>query len=113
MPYDGALTELHKDEMVLPASIANPLRAMTLAMPADAGSALQTLAAPSAPGGASMAAPNATGSSGGGPIVVQMNVQATDAASFNNRLQQTQTRNAIVQTIQRAVANGASLSPAR
>jgi hypothetical protein len=26
VPYDGALTELHKDEMVLPASIASPLR---------------------------------------------------------------------------------------
>ena len=26
VPYDGALTELHKDEMVLPASIARPLR---------------------------------------------------------------------------------------
>lgn len=26
VPYDGAVTELHKDEMVLPASIANPLR---------------------------------------------------------------------------------------
>lgn len=26
VPYDGAMTELHKDEMVLPSSIANPLR---------------------------------------------------------------------------------------
>lgn len=26
VPYDGAVTELHKDEMVLPASIATPLR---------------------------------------------------------------------------------------
>jgi len=26
VPYDGAVTELHKDEMVLPATLANPLR---------------------------------------------------------------------------------------
>lgn len=32
VPYDGALTELHKDEMVLPASIASPLR-QSLAAP--------------------------------------------------------------------------------
>jgi len=32
VPYDGALTELHKDEMVLPASIASPLR-QSLAQP--------------------------------------------------------------------------------
>ena len=32
VPYDGALTELHKDEMVLPASIATPLR-QSLASP--------------------------------------------------------------------------------
>ncbi len=34
VPYDGAMTELHKDEMVLPASIAGPLRSMTQAAPA-------------------------------------------------------------------------------
>lgn len=29
VPFDGAMFQLHKDEMVLPASIATPLRAMT------------------------------------------------------------------------------------
>lgn len=33
VPYDGAMAELHKDEMVLPASIAEPLRSMTQAFP--------------------------------------------------------------------------------
>jgi hypothetical protein len=28
VPFDGAMTELHKDEMVLPAHIANPMRQM-------------------------------------------------------------------------------------
>lgn len=28
VPFDGAMTELHKDEMVLPADIANPMRRM-------------------------------------------------------------------------------------
>ncbi|MGN6227129.1 MAG: phage tail length tape measure family protein [Dyella sp.] len=28
VPFDGAMTELHKDEMVLPADIANPMRKM-------------------------------------------------------------------------------------
>lgn len=28
VPFDGAMTELHKDEMVLPANIANPMRQM-------------------------------------------------------------------------------------
>jgi hypothetical protein len=35
VPYDGALAQLHKDEMVLPASIATPLR-QSLAAPASA-----------------------------------------------------------------------------
>jgi len=32
VPYDGALTELHKDEMVLPASVANTVRAASSAV---------------------------------------------------------------------------------
>jgi phage-related minor tail protein len=30
VPFDGAMTELHKDEMVLPAHIANPMRQMAM-----------------------------------------------------------------------------------
>jgi hypothetical protein len=30
VPYDGAMFELHKDEMVLPASLATPMRSMLL-----------------------------------------------------------------------------------
>lgn len=38
VPYDGATTELHKDEMVLPASIANPLRnSLSRMSPGQAG----------------------------------------------------------------------------
>lgn len=37
VPYDGALTELHKDEMVLPASIASPLRQSLAAPKAGSG----------------------------------------------------------------------------
>lgn len=36
VPYDGAMTELHKDEMVLPASIANPLRSALWGVPGSA-----------------------------------------------------------------------------
>lgn len=35
VPYDGAMFELHKDEMVLPASLATPMRSMLLGLPAN------------------------------------------------------------------------------
>lgn len=40
VPHDGAMTELHKDEMVLPATFANPLREMLSGMSPGRTSAL-------------------------------------------------------------------------
>lgn len=67
VPYDGALTELHKDEMVLPASIASPLR--------------QSLASPRS---------NATGQ--GAPMHFHFapTVSAVDATGVDQLLQQHQ-----------------------
>jgi Prophage tail length tape measure protein len=44
VPYDGALTELHKDEMVLPARIADPLRSLAEGNPM--GGAMPSLGMP-------------------------------------------------------------------
>ncbi len=79
VPYDGALAELHKDEMVLPAAIATPLRAMTSSMSfAVPGSMM-------APGGPSFSTPSAPGGSGAGTAAaggnVTFHVSAIDAAS--------------------------------
>ncbi|MDZ5648949.1 hypothetical protein [Nitrospirillum sp. BR 11828] len=87
VPADGMLTELHKDEMVLPASIASPLRSAlatqtvpSLAVPAYAAANLNL------PGGG---AANTNGVSGiGGGANVTFTVQAMDSrdvASFFNR----------------------------
>lgn len=63
VPYDGAAALLHKDEMVLPASIASPLR--------------------SAVGGMGGGAPAAAG---GGDVHHHWNIQALDAQSFTRML---------------------------
>jgi phage-related minor tail protein len=56
VPIDGAMTELHKDEMVLPAHVANPIR--------------------------DMAKKGGQGGQGGG----QVHIHATDARSFKDML---------------------------
>jgi hypothetical protein len=62
VPYDGAPAVLHKDEMVLPASIASPLRA--------------------ALGGPGEGAASAHGPGSGGAVHHHWNIQAVDAQSF-------------------------------
>jgi hypothetical protein len=64
VPYDGALASLHKDEMVLPASIASPLRASV--------------------GGLGQGAPAST--SGGGDTHHHWTINALDAQSFTRML---------------------------
>ncbi|MEC4589502.1 hypothetical protein VPG91_00740 [Nitrospirillum amazonense] len=87
VPADGMLTELHKDEMVLPAGIASPLRTMlaaqrlpSLAVPALAAANLNV------PGGGAANANAQVATSGDGGVT--FNVQAMDSrdvASFFNR----------------------------
>ncbi|MDG3443260.1 hypothetical protein [Nitrospirillum amazonense] len=87
VPADGMLTELHKDEMVLPASIASPLRSAlaaqtlpNLAVPAYAAANLNLP-------GRGVANTNAVSGTGGGANVT-FTVQAMDSrdvASFFNR----------------------------
>jgi len=74
VPSDGSLTALHKDEMVLPASIAGPLRAMTSSWSAGSG----PLAAPN-PASASSAGPGGAS----GDVHHHWNIQAVDARSFS------------------------------
>ena len=64
VPYDGALASLHKDEMVLPSSLASPLR--------------------SALGGAGEGGGGGSGGGAGGSGATHhhWNIQALDAASF-------------------------------
>ncbi|MEA1651839.1 phage tail length tape measure family protein [Nitrospirillum sp. BR 11164] len=87
VPADGMLTELHKDEMVLPAGIASPLRTMlaaqrlpSLAVPALAAANFNL------PGGGAANANAQVATSGDGGVT--FNVQAMDSrdvASFFNR----------------------------
>ena len=104
VPYDGALTELHKAEMVLPASIAVPLRAaistgqLTAATPS-----VPQVAAQSANGGGHGAA-NSSSSS----VVINNNIQAVDQASVANAL--TRSGSAMMNVIQTQQRMGASLA---
>ncbi len=67
VPYDGALTSLHKDEMVLPSSLASPLRT------AIGGWSAGEQGPPGLPGARA---------SGGGDTHHHWNISALDAASF-------------------------------
>lgn len=85
VPADGMLTELHKDEMVLPAGIASPLRSMLAAQKLPTLAVATTAANLNLPGGGGNAS-NSVASGGGGGVT--FNVQAMDSrdvASFFNR----------------------------
>lgn len=81
VPYDGAMTELHKDEMVLPASIASPLRA-SLSSIAPAGGGASSSGEPDG------SRPAARGGSTGGPMHVH--IHTMDAQSFQQFLDSNQ-----------------------
>ncbi len=71
VPADGALAELHRNEMVLPERIASPLRnfaeggASAFVLPAGIADAMQQMRAPSSPSGAGG---NGTGTSASGDV---------------------------------------------
>jgi hypothetical protein len=67
VPVDGALTALHRDEMVLPSAIASPLRSML-----QSGAPLGVAASPGA--GAQSGA--------GGDVHHHWNISALDSRSF-------------------------------
>lgn len=67
VPFDGVLARLHQNEMVLPATLANPLRAMIAANQTAGGGA-------------------PTPSNAGGDTHHHWNVQAVDARSFETYL---------------------------
>ena len=86
VPYDGAITELHKDEMVLPARIANPLRNL-----ADGG--IPSYAGLSAPRGSPVnlgaTSSGASGASGSAsPVNVTFQVHAIDQAGVKTFFKQ-------------------------
>ena len=70
VPHDGALASLHKDEMVLPSSIASPLRSAVGGWSLGEGQ------------GGGLAPPGARAAGGGGATHHHWNIQAVDAASF-------------------------------
>jgi hypothetical protein len=78
VPFDGATTQLHKEEMVLPATIARPMRSMLANW--DSGNTAAGLQAASDQG------PSRRGPSGGGAM--HINIQANDALSFRRMLEQ-------------------------
>lgn len=80
VPFDGALTTLHKNEMVLPASIASPLRAMTQAIPTSLppGFGPFRFEPPSSPAGPA----ESGGAAPGGGDTYHLTIQAVDAPSF-------------------------------
>ena len=77
VPYDGALASLHKDEMVLPSSIASPLRSAVGGWSLGEGS-------PGTGSGSALGASGgrSAGGGGGGATHHHWNIQAVDAASF-------------------------------
>lgn len=99
VPYDGAMTMLHKNEMVLPASIATPMRAAL-----QGGSFSQT---------SNSSVSSNTSSATSQHLVVSptYNITSPDAASVSNLIQ----RNgpALTKALQRQIANGARLVKGR
>ena len=83
VPFDGAITELHKDEMVLPASIAGPLRAMTAA----AGGANA--------GGGTV---NTSAAAGGGDTHLHLNINAIDTQGMIGALSSPQVQKFIARS---------------
>jgi len=107
VPFDGAMAELHKDEMVLPSSIATPLRSLTAAFPAfglPEGMALPANSNSQQPASSAASA----GGAGGGTTINNFNISATDAASFNNKLQQQTTVNSLSKALKKAHGQGAA-----
>lgn len=93
VPYDGALTELHKDEMVLPASIASPLRGML------SGYKMPTMA-----GGAGSITPKASSGAGpasaGGPIELHAHIGSINGGNVDD------VQHAVLSTLDNAARNG-------
>ena len=83
VPMDGMLFELHRNETVLPASYATPLRSFVNALPAmGLPSGFGAPPNDNSPAGAAAASP---ASSSTGPVTVNnYNISANDAASFVN-----------------------------
>ena len=108
VPYDGAITELHKDEMVLPASIASPLRAMTAAMPALALPSLRDPASFNASPGSGSGSAGGAGGSGGGDTHNTINITSPDAANVANLF--TRNGSALVTALNRQINLGAKVA---
>lgn len=87
VPYDGAMTELHKDEMVLPASVANTVRAASYSVGAyGLPSETKGWANPSSPKVAGTVADG----SGGGAVTMHYspNISAIDTRGARDFLDQ-------------------------
>ncbi|MDA8230343.1 MAG: hypothetical protein M0006_03300 [Magnetospirillum sp.] len=87
VPYDGALTELHKDEMVLPAAIAEPLRAALKGPALGLPASMTSIPGPTPSSGAS---PSGDGAGNGGGEV-HFHVNALDGHSVVSVLSNPQT----------------------
>ena len=87
VPFDGAITELHKNEMVLPASIASPLRNMVTAPAANAN----------APAGRAPA-----------PIVNNIAISSPDAANVANLFKRN--GSSLVTALNRQISLGAAIA---
>jgi len=108
VPYDGMLIEAHKDESILPASFANPLRNFIHAMPALG-----------LPGGMAPAANSNSGSVGTAPaqtastaapsggVTIVNNIQAVDPAGVANLFQRS--GSALVTALNRQIGLGAKI----
>lgn len=116
VPYDGALTELHKDEMVLPASIAGPLRSLTSAMGPAVLSAPNS-AMPTAAnfnGGAGVAGSSNQNTANSNvqvhyaPVVTVNGGDAQSSTMFQTMLNQ-HSRD-VLKAVNQAVANGGNVS---
>lgn len=103
VPYDGAMTELHKDEMVLPAHLANPIRqaAANMNSPAAtaAGNVTPMVRAPSY--GQSAGGDGSGGGAGGGDIHLHAHFDGPVNGADPAALQQV-----VLSTLDSAARNG-------
>ena len=93
VPYDGALTELHKNEMVLPASVAEPIRNMASGVTQSGGGN------------------NASSARAPQQIVTNIQVSSPDAASVANLLNRN--GSALVTALNRQIAMGSKIAGGR
>ncbi len=105
VPMDGMLFELHRDEQVLPASYATPLRSFVNSLPAMG--LPSGFGAPSNSTSSAGSTPPSSSSGSGGGVTNIYNIAANDAASFVNMARRNNL--GLVGAVNSAIGTGAAV----